>query len=86
MIHARNDYQRLQDPEKKIPQDEPVFLLRAQDQTSAEVVRHWCRLNKRLLKKMADGPEKESLKKGISLAEAHAYRMDDWPTKKIATV
>ena len=35
MIHARKDYNRLQDPlaakDKGIPKDEPVFLLRAQD-------------------------------------------------------
>ena len=35
MIHARKDYQRIQDPlnfkDKGIPKDEPVFLLRAQD-------------------------------------------------------
>lgn len=27
MLHARKDYMRIQDPENKIPQDEPVFLL-----------------------------------------------------------
>lgn len=31
MKHARQDYDRIQDPENKIPADEPVFLLRAQD-------------------------------------------------------
>ena len=31
MIHARLDYQRIQDPSNKIKDDEPVFLLRAQD-------------------------------------------------------
>lgn len=35
MIHARKDYNRIQDPlnakDKGIPKDEPVFLLRAQD-------------------------------------------------------
>jgi hypothetical protein len=36
MIHARKDYMRIQDPlnakDKGIPKDEPVFLLRAQDE------------------------------------------------------
>ena len=32
MIHARDDYNRIQDPAGKIPADEPVFLLRAQDE------------------------------------------------------
>ena len=28
MKHARDDYNRIQDPAGKIPEDEPVFLLR----------------------------------------------------------
>lgn len=31
MIHARKDYNRIQDPEGKIEKDEPVFLIRAKD-------------------------------------------------------
>ena len=31
MIHARQDYNRIQDPSGKIADDEPVFLLRAKD-------------------------------------------------------
>jgi hypothetical protein len=31
MFHAREDYQRFQDPAGKIPMDEPVMLFRAQD-------------------------------------------------------
>jgi hypothetical protein len=32
MKHARADYDRIQDPAHLIPADEPVFLLRGQDQ------------------------------------------------------
>ncbi len=31
MKHARPDYDRIQDPSGRIPDDEPVFLLRGQD-------------------------------------------------------
>lgn len=31
MKHAREDYNRIQDPEGKIPENEPVFLIRGQD-------------------------------------------------------
>lgn len=31
MKHAREDYDRIQDPAGLIPKDEPVFLIRAQD-------------------------------------------------------
>lgn len=41
MIHARDDYQRIQDPAGVIPPDEPVFLLRAQDETAWRAVEQW---------------------------------------------
>lgn len=31
MIHARKDYDRIQDPSGLIPEDEPVMLFRGQD-------------------------------------------------------
>lgn len=77
MRHARPDYNRIQDPENKIPEDEPVFLLRAQDQTAAAVVRDWVRRNKQIA-----GHDPEA----IALAEQQAIRMDQWPTKKTADV
>lgn len=88
MLHARGDYARIQDPSNKIPNDEPVFLLRAQDKTAAEVVRHWVRLNKRLLieDRKAGVVDLAGRKKAIALAEAHAFRMDDWEKKKAADV
>lgn len=74
MIHARADYNRIQDPEGKIPEDEPVFLMRAQDENAAEVVRFWAHLND---KKGGDP-------KLTAWAMAHADLMDKWPTKKKA--
>lgn len=41
MKHAREDYNRIQDPDNKIEQDEPVFLLRAQDINAPVVVDFW---------------------------------------------
>lgn len=41
MKHARNDYAAIQDPRGLIPEDEPVFLLRAQDVTAPAVVEYW---------------------------------------------
>lgn len=46
MLHARPDYQRIQDPEGRIPVDEPVFLLRAKDISAAGAVRCWASLAK----------------------------------------
>lgn len=45
MKHARPDYNRIQDPLNGIKEDEPVFLLRAQDKSAPAAVRAWARLN-----------------------------------------
>ena len=77
MIHARKDYNRIQDPAQKIPEDEPVFLLRAQDRTAAEVLRFWIALNKMLY---------DHDPKAVQLAEKHLERFEAWPVKKSADV
>lgn len=68
MLHAREDYNRIQDPEGKIPEDEPVFLLRAQDVNAPEVVENWAFANE-----LRGGDPKLS-----ELARAHAVRMREW--------
>lgn len=72
MLHARKDYQRIQDPDGKIPADEPVFLLRAQDATAVKVLEYWISLN--------------SDDTAIHLAKEHVERMKAWPVKKRADV
>jgi len=39
MKHAREDYNRIQDPDEKIPDNEPVFLLRGQDVLAPNLLR-----------------------------------------------
>ena len=39
MIHAREDYNRIQDPASLIGEDEPVFLIRAKDKLMVPVLR-----------------------------------------------
>ena len=41
MIHAREDYKCIQDPSGKIPEDEPVFLLRGQDPLAPRLLKIW---------------------------------------------
>lgn len=42
MLHAREDYNnRIVDLQNRIPNDEPVFMVRAQDLASADTVRAW---------------------------------------------
>lgn len=75
MLHAREDYNRIQD--EIIPKDEPVFLLRAQDETAGDVVRYWAELN-------AKKPNGD--KRAVKLALEQAARMDAWPAKKTADI
>lgn len=72
MKHARADYNRFQDPEGKIPADEPVMLFRGQDKHAATIVRHYARLVE------VDGGDPEVVK----ACRAHADLMDAWPKKK----
>lgn len=41
MKHAREDYNRIQDPAGLIPVDEPVFLLRGQDILAPDLLVEW---------------------------------------------
>jgi hypothetical protein len=41
MKHAREDYNRIQDPAGLIPEDEPVFLMRAPDLAAPFAVMAW---------------------------------------------
>lgn len=74
MIHAREDYNRIQDPAGKIPFNEPVFLIRGQDSVGAEVVKHWA-------ERSAEHGASEEI---VTAALAHAHRMEMWPKKKTA--
>lgn len=41
MKHARKDYNRIQDPEGLIPENEPVFLLRGKDVLAPGILREY---------------------------------------------
>ena len=71
MIHARDDYNRIQDPEGKIGEDEPVFLIRAQDRNAPLVVEYWAEMAELL------GADQDI----INLARQHAARMRQWQIK-----
>jgi NTP pyrophosphatase (non-canonical NTP hydrolase) len=76
MKHSRPDYQaRITDTAGIIPENEPVFLLRAQDRTAASVVRCWVGLNA------------DHIPNDVKVATLyHATLMECWPVKKPATV
>lgn len=80
MKHAREDYAPIQDPRGLIPEDEPVFLIRAQDATAPDVVRYWA------LKARAAGAMKNITEAADIQAEAmihwqreHGMKIPDMP-------
>ena len=73
MRHAREDYERFQDPAGIIPDDEPVFLIRGQDTVGHHVVRTWAHLAEMI------GADPDM----IRMAREHADRMEAWPKHKV---
>ena len=68
MLHARKDYDRIQDPENKIPEDEPVFLLRGQDLFAPPLLLRWA-----AELRLSGGDPKMA-----RMVEDHAQLMLDW--------
>lgn len=69
MRHAREDYNRIQDPEGKIAEDEPVFLLRAKDALAPNTLRHWA--DQLAWQTSEDDPL-------VRLAKDQADKMEEW--------
>lgn len=72
MKHAREDYNRIQDPAGIIPMDEPVFLVRGQDAAGPETLRAWAR------EAETQGSGPEIIAKALAQAEA----MEDWQRER----
>lgn len=68
MKHARADYDRIQDPENKIPENEPVFLLRGQDKFAPALLLRWASE----LRLSGGNPEM------ARMVEEHAQLMIEW--------
>lgn len=68
MLHAREDYMRIQDPSNLIPQNEPVFLLRGQDKLAPALLLRWAAE----LRLQGGNPIM------ARVVEEHAQRMIDW--------
>lgn len=72
MKHAREDYNRFQDPENKIPADEPVFLLRGQDKYADRAVNFYAKLVEK----------NNGSKEIVEVARKTAGWMREWPKHK----
>ena len=71
MKHAREDYNRIQDPAGLIGEDEPVFLLRAKDKTAPNIVRKWA------MKQVNQGSEDPCIEVALKWADV----MEEWQKK-----
>ena len=73
MLHARQDYnERIQDNADLIPEDEPVVLLRAQDELACQAIDYYARL--------CSQNQTPEVARRIA---GHAQKMWDWPKKKL---
>ncbi|MCK5307093.1 MAG: hypothetical protein KAJ73_00645 [Zetaproteobacteria bacterium] len=76
MLHARQDYnERIQDEADLIPDEEPVLLLRAQDELACEAAAYYAWLCRR-----------HQVKDVAQRIEDHSILMKDWPIKKLPDV
>lgn len=73
MKHARKDYDRFQDPQGKVPEEEPVFLLRGQDVHASQAVAYYAFL-------LSSDPYVDPEMAATCLK--WAARMRDWVDKK----
>lgn len=73
MRHARQDYERFQDPANLIPEDEPVFLLRGQDNFG------WVAVALYAVVVWVGGGNREVARVSLSWA----VKMMAWPKKKL---
>ncbi len=73
MKHARADYDRIQDPAGLIPEDEPVFLIRAQDKVASAVLIFYAERARKA------GASQELVDKVLE----HAALMERWPKHKV---
>ncbi len=71
MLHARNDYDHIQDNTGKIADDEPVFLIRAKDVCAPEAVEAWAAIAQ------SEGADPVI----VRTARLHAERMREWQNK-----
>ena len=80
MLHCRKDYnERVQDSAKIIPEDEPVFLLRASDNTSSYLVRQWA------VQYLMDNGNSVDAKLVYEAVCRHADKMLTWEDSKKPT-
>lgn len=87
MIHNRSDYDHIQDPNGKIGEDEPVFLIRAKDELFQEIVMTYANIYvDRLLDSGHDVKQVEPVHKSLRNFAKHSSKWQDENGCKIPTI
>ncbi len=79
MKHAQEKYNEVQDGSGRIPEDEPVFLLRGQDELAPSVIRYWVMC----LAENTRGKPTHAQRLKIRAALDQADAMERWEARKI---
>ncbi|MEQ1761584.1 MAG: hypothetical protein ABL984_00430 [Pyrinomonadaceae bacterium] len=86
MKHARKDYNRIQDPAGLIPEDEPVFLFRAQDRFAAKVLDHYASILEAEVRSLdeafVDSEVANNLAEVAAATREQARKFRHWPNRK----
>lgn len=84
MRHLRLDYDRIQDPEGRIGDDEPVWLLRAQDVAAPVAIRRWANFVAERAGEWVDGDTAESVAARVAEAAELTAAARAWADHMVA--
>jgi len=77
MKHAHEKFNTVQDSSERIPEDEPVFLIRGQDEFAVKTIEFWLSLYHEW--GQSDDKKREKVE---ALVLNHLERIKAWPKKK----
>ena len=80
MLHARTDYDHIQDPTGKIPADEPVVLLRAQDAAFVPTLQYYKSLS---INSSIRSAIEAHILRGLAWQAEHGKKTADMPADAI---
>lgn len=84
MRHLRLDYDRIQDPDGRIGDDEPVWLLRAQDVAAPVAIRRWANFVEERAAVWVDGDTAETVAARVEEAARLASAARGWADHMVA--
>lgn len=85
MKHARPDYDHIQDPSGKIPEDEPVMMFRGQDIFAPVALEAYVAMCEAMASTLPlDSPARQNLRDMAVTVRVHISRMHRWQSEHTA--